>query len=65
MRGRVVAALAAALVAACSSTTPAAPIDLARDVAGKITVDAMYTHLRQLQDIADANNGNRAEGQDS
>jgi hypothetical protein len=62
MRGRVVAALAAALVAACSSTTPAAPIDLARDVAGKITVDAMYTHLRQLQDIADANNGNRAEG---
>jgi Zn-dependent M28 family amino/carboxypeptidase len=54
--------MAATLVAACSSATPAAPTDLARDMAGKITLDAMYTHLRQLQDIADANDGNRAEG---
>ena len=36
--------------------------DLARDLAGKVTADGMYTHLRKLQEIADANRGNRAEG---
>ena len=29
---------------------------------GKVTADGMYTHLRKLQEIADANGGNRAEG---
>ena len=31
-------------------------------MAGKVTADGMYTHLRKLQEIADANGGNRAEG---
>lgn len=29
---------------------------------GKITVDAMFTHLRKLQEIADSHDGNRAVG---
>jgi len=50
-------------LAACSSTgSVPPPKDLARDVAGKVTADGMYTHLQKLQDIADANRGNRAEG---
>jgi hypothetical protein len=57
-----VMAIAVTALAACSSTestpTPVQP----RDIAGKVTADAMYTHLRKLQDIADANGGNRAEG---
>ena len=36
--------------------------DLARDLADKVGVDGMYTHLRKLAEIADANNGSRAEG---
>ena len=35
---------------------------LPRDLAGKVTVDGMYAHLRKLQEIADANGGSRAEG---
>jgi Zn-dependent M28 family amino/carboxypeptidase len=31
-------------------------------VAGKVTADGMYTHLRKLQEIADANRGSRSEG---
>ena len=31
-------------------------------MAGKVTADGMYTHLRKLQEIADANRGSRAEG---
>ena len=63
-------AIAAAMViavtalASCSSTesAPAPAADLTRDIAGKVTADGMYTHLRKLQEIADANRGNRAEG---
>jgi Peptidase family M28/PA domain len=58
-----VMAVALTALAACSSTGSAPPPkDLARDVAGKVTADGMYTHLRKLQEIADANRGNRAEG---
>jgi Zn-dependent M28 family amino/carboxypeptidase len=53
------------LVAGCSSPRPrppgAAP-DLGRAIAGKVTADGMFVHLRALQDIANANKGNRAEG---
>lgn len=38
--------------------TPVEP----QDLAGKITVDAMFTHLRKLQEIADSHDGNRAVG---
>lgn len=54
--------LAAATIAAGCSREPAATVDLARDLAGKVTVDAMFVHLRKLQEIADANNHSRAEG---
>jgi Peptidase family M28/PA domain len=60
--GRGAAALIiAAVLGACSSAPPPAP-DLADELAGKVTVDGMYTHLRKLQEIADANNRTRAEG---
>jgi Peptidase family M28/PA domain len=66
-RGAAAAAmLVAVLLAACSTTQQAAsvspPRDLGRELAGKVTVDAMFAHLRKLQDIAKANNGSRAEG---
>jgi Zn-dependent M28 family amino/carboxypeptidase len=40
----------------------AAAPDLGRGLAGKVTADRMFAHLRALQDIANANRGNRAEG---
>ncbi|WNG93337.1 M28 family peptidase [Mycobacterium sp. ITM-2016-00318] len=49
------------LLGGCSST-PQPATDLARDLADKVGVDGMYTHLRKLQEIADANNTSRAEG---
>ncbi len=60
----IAAVMAVALTAlvACSSTDSAPAADPARDVAGKVTADGMYTHLRKLQEIADANRGSRAEG---
>jgi len=57
-----VMAIAVTALAACSSTEPAAATDLPREVAGKVTADGMYTHLRKLQEIADANKGSRAPG---
>ena len=54
--------IAVAALTSCSSTEPTLAPDLPRDVAGKVTTDGMYTHLRKLQEIADANRGNRAEG---
>ncbi|HUE31505.1 MAG TPA: M28 family peptidase, partial [Mycobacterium sp.] len=49
----------------CSSARPVPPAaapDLARSLAGKVTADKMFNHLRALQDIANANKGNRAQG---
>ena len=57
-----VMAIAVAALAACSSPESAPAPDLPHDVAGKVTADGMYTHLRKLQEIADANRGSRAEG---
>jgi len=56
--------LAVAAVAGCSAAVPppAAPQRLADDLAAKVTVDAMTGHLRALQQIAEANDGNRADG---
>ncbi|MEO3758775.1 M28 family peptidase [Mycobacterium sp. B14F4] len=52
-----------AVLTACSSgdSDPAADA-LARELAAAVTADGMYTHLRKLQEIADADNGTRAEG---
>jgi Zn-dependent M28 family amino/carboxypeptidase len=62
--GVAVALIAATVLTSCSSTeAPPAPAqNLGRELAGKITSDAMYTHLRKLAEIADANKGTRAEG---
>ncbi|HTI76903.1 MAG TPA: M28 family peptidase [Mycobacterium sp.] len=54
--------MAVTALVSCSSTEPAPAADLPREVAGKVTADGMYTHLRKLQEIADANRGNRAQG---
>jgi Zn-dependent M28 family amino/carboxypeptidase len=54
--------LAVALLTSCSSNEPPPATDLPRDVANKVTADGMYTHLRKLQEIADANRGSRADG---
>lgn len=53
------------LAAGCASPRqepPGAAPDLGRVLAGKVTADGIFVHLRALQDIANANNGNRAEG---
>ncbi|MGE2722832.1 M28 family peptidase [Mycolicibacterium celeriflavum] len=57
------AAAAVGLVAAltsCSSPEPAPPSP--QEVADKVTADGMHTHLQKLQQIADTNGGNRADG---
>jgi Zn-dependent M28 family amino/carboxypeptidase len=61
-REAVSAVLATALLVSCSSKPAAAPVDLARELAGKVKEDAVFQHLRKLQDIANANNGSRADG---
>jgi Zn-dependent M28 family amino/carboxypeptidase len=59
------AVLAVGVLAACSSAqpppAPAPPQKLVDTLPAKVTADAMFGHLRKLQDIANANNGNRAE----
>ena len=52
------------LLAGCSprSGPPSAAPDLGHGLAGKVTADRMLVHLRALQDIANANGGNRAAG---
>ncbi|HET6733990.1 MAG TPA: M28 family peptidase [Mycobacterium sp.] len=51
-------------LASCSSSEAPAPqpAEFAGELAGKVAVDGMYTHLRKLQEIADANKGNRSDG---
>jgi hypothetical protein len=55
-------ALAVATLASCSSAESPPASDMPHDVAGRITADGMYSHLRTLQEIADGNRGSRAEG---
>ncbi len=52
------------LLTGCSSHKgpPAAAPDFGHGLAGKLTADGMLAHLRALQDIANANGGNRAAG---
>lgn len=61
-RASVLAVLVVALASCAGSPPPQPAADLARDLPGAITADALETHLRALQDIADANGGTRAEG---
>lgn len=53
------------LLAGCTASRPAPPAaapDLGGGLAARVTADGMFVHLRALQDIANANKGNRAEG---
>lgn len=56
------------LAAGCSLNSgprpapPAAAPDLGHGLAAQVTADRMFAHLRALQDIANANHGNRAAG---
>jgi Zn-dependent M28 family amino/carboxypeptidase len=53
------------LLAACSSkpAPPAAPEPVRpNELASKVTIDGMLVHLQKLQEIADANGGNRDDG---
>lgn len=57
--------LVTVLAAGCSASRPGIPTatpDLANGLAKRVTVESMLTHLRALQNIADANGGNRADG---
>jgi Zn-dependent M28 family amino/carboxypeptidase len=46
-----------------TQSTPATPAtDFAATLQKRVTADAMMTHLKKLQEIADANDGNRALG---
>lgn len=59
------ALLITGLLVGCSSPRPGPPAaapDLGHGLAKKVTVDGMFTHLRALQNIANANKGNRADG---
>ncbi|OBH45720.1 M28 family peptidase [Mycobacterium mantenii] len=54
-----------AVVAGCSSTRPGLPTaapDLGHSLAKRVNAEGMLTHLRALQNIANANGGNRADG---
>ena len=62
---RVAALLAGVVVAlaACSSEPPAPPPeDLGRELAGKVTVDAIYARLQELSELALNTKGARADG---
>jgi hypothetical protein len=57
-----VIALAVATLTSCSSSETPPAVDLPHDIANKVTADGINTHLRKLQEIAEANQGSR-EGQ--
>ncbi|MFN6544147.1 M28 family metallopeptidase [Mycolicibacterium nivoides] len=58
---RLAALLLGAALAGCSAQPSPKAVE-PQELAGKITVDAMFTHLRKLQEIADSHDGNRAVG---
>lgn len=65
MRPLATALVVIGLVAGCSSPRPAPPAaapDLARGLAQRVTADRLVSHLRALQNVANANRGNRADG---
>ncbi|MGV9799670.1 M28 family peptidase [Mycobacterium sp. NPDC003449] len=70
MRARRAAAVPAVLLvvvlvvvglAGCGSTPDPSP-NLPKELAEKVTLDAMFAHLRKFQEVAEANDGNRSQG---
>lgn len=57
-----VALLAATAVVSCSSGSPPPATALGPELADRVSIDGVYGHLLELQRIADANDGNRADG---
>ncbi|WP_460356193.1 M20/M25/M40 family metallo-hydrolase [Mycobacterium sp. ZZG] len=51
-----------ALVAACAPGSPPPAPQLGPELADKVTIDGVYRHLVEFQNIADAHDGNRADG---
>ncbi|MFV8054284.1 M28 family metallopeptidase [Mycobacterium sp. 48b] len=62
MTARRLAVLLLGVALAGCSAQPSPKAVEPQELAGKITVDAMFTHLRKLQEIADSHDGNRAVG---
>jgi hypothetical protein len=62
VRGPGAALVVAALLLGGCASAPEPARDLGRDLADRVGVDAMFVHLRKLQEIADANGGSRADG---
>lgn len=62
MRRALALATAALVLASCAAAPEPAPSDPARELAGKVSADAIFAHLEALSAIADDNKGNRAVG---
>ncbi|MGV0811304.1 M28 family metallopeptidase [Mycolicibacterium boenickei] len=58
---RLAAILLGVALTGCSAQSSETALE-PKQLADKISVDAMFTHLRKLQEIADNNDGNRAVG---
>lgn len=61
MRSATAIAILATAAVSCASNPGPAPA-LGPELADRVTVDGVYGHLVELQRIADANDGNRADG---
>ncbi len=55
-------AILAATAVSCSSSPPPPAPELGAELAERVTVDGVYSHLLELQSIADADDRNRADG---
>lgn len=60
--GTIAAVLLVAAAVGCSRTDGQARPEFATALQKQVTVEAMFAHLDKLQDIANANDGNRAVG---
>ncbi|MFV1366021.1 M28 family peptidase [Mycolicibacterium elephantis] len=62
MRWAALIAVVAVLMSCSKGDDRPSPAEFARELADAVTADGMYTHLDKLQEIADANDGNRGQG---
>lgn len=62
MRWAALVAAVAVLVSCSNGDDRPSPAEFSRELAAAVTAGGMYTHLEKLQEIADANDGNRGQG---